>query len=940
MRDVIEAPVGTSETAEGACSGNRQVGIMNTGQILEILQVADSCAVLVCRADERMTGVTDAAVSLLQRPRDELLQQSVRDVLELQAAPTSLCSLAATGAVHQAVLSADRREVSVRVAAVPDSESLYLISLHAGLCQSAANEDQRLLQDAEAAAQIGSFVWDARNNSLTWSDGLLKIYGLQPTEFAGTFQAFMQRVHPEDQARIQQSLDDAAGNGGNFRSAERILRPNGEVRWLESQGRLQIDANGRPLKLVGICRDVTDQTQNEHRLKSQVQALEQLSQCAAAMFSRSLTETEWAPLLRSLGRIVGADAFSHLLNVGDQLRLVAQEGVPSEFARRLKKTPEETLCGRAALTCSEIYLPYERLRDEPFGRELTRLGVRTFFAVPLLMDGESLGAVAFGGNRKLSFSSADRNFLRLVAQVVAAAQSRRIADQQRETDRYRYQQTAVHSRMVVWEVDARNWDFSYVSDFCEQLTGHSREEWLSPGFWERTIHPDDREAASSYCRFETEQKRNHRLEYRMVCRDGRTIWIDDVVEVVVKDDFVVGLRGTLMDITERKSLQEQLLQAQKMEAIGRLSSGVAHDFNNLLTVILGACELMQLNRSKAVGQPEDRLLKSISDAAERAARLTSQLLLFSRVATDTCRIVLVSELIREISELLERLLGRRYPLSIVIDAEDSLVKIDPTHLEQVVINLVVNARDAMPDGGPIEVYVGCRDTGPAGDSPESSSDRKGSVVLKVTDQGMGIEDEARAQLFEPFYTTKPAGQGTGLGLAVVYGIVRGAGGVIEVDSQVGKGTCFTICLPRVATNLVPGDGQQSLDNGKSGCTILLVHDYSQVMDVIAESLRLAGYRVLDSAGPVELVDQLSSETVNLVIAEVPVTGEGVRDIAPVVHGVSHCEDLPILFVGGHDFSQLEDAGMNSKSANLLVKPFRISELMERIEHLIAGSQSF
>ncbi|MDX2191704.1 MAG: PAS domain S-box protein [Gemmatimonadales bacterium] len=297
------------------------------------------------------------------------------------------------------------------------------------------------------------------------------------------------------------------------------------------------------------------------------------------------------------------------------------------------------------------------------------------------------------------------------------------------------------------------------------------------------------------------------------------------------DGRVVGALVFGVDVTERKSLEAQLLQAQKMEAIGRLAGGVAHDFNNILTAIMGHAELLLLDLAEGDPKRDDAL--EVRTAAERAAALTRQLLAFSRRSVSQPRVLRVGEVVRALEPMLRRLIGEQIELGVRLAPAAGAVRIDPTHVEQVVLNLVVNARDAMPRGGRLEVCVA-----PAGD---------GFVELSVADTGVGMDEAVQARIFEPFFTTKPAGVGTGLGLATVFGIVQQAGGQVRVASVPGVGSTFTIQLPVVAEAPTEGgglrDASRQLPGGSE--TILVAEDDQAIRRLVRDLLRSRGYTVLD-----------------------------------------------------------------------------------------------
>jgi two-component system, cell cycle sensor histidine kinase and response regulator CckA len=356
---------------------------------------------------------------------------------------------------------------------------------------------------------------------------------------------------------------------------------------------------------------------------------------------------------------------------------------------------------------------------------------------------------------------------------------------------------------IVWEVDPATFQFLFVSDQAERLLGYPTARWYEPSFWAEHLHPDDRGWAIDFCVRQTAEKRPHEFEYRMIAADGRTVWLRDIVSVVCAEGEPMLLRGIMVDISERKrteearaSLEAELRQAQKMEAVGRLAGGVAHDFNNLLTAIIGFASL--LDQDMPPGDTRRADVEGIQQAAESASALVSQLLAFSRKQADQPQAIDLNEVIGRILPMLRPLLGEQVTLVTQLDPALGRVWADSGQIERMIINLAVNGRDAMPSGGPLTIATEDKDL----DEPASSR-RMGLApgryaAIRVEDRGIGMSAEVRDRIFEPFFTTKEPGRGTGLGLTTVYGIVSQSNGHIEVASEPNRGTTVQILLPTVA----------------------------------------------------------------------------------------------------------------------------------------------
>ncbi len=325
-------------------------------------------------------------------------------------------------------------------------------------------------------------------------------------------------------------------------------------------------------------------------------------------------------------------------------------------------------------------------------------------------------------------------------------------------------------------------------------------------------------------------------ETRLVTSRGDTVWVEisesRLRRVDGRDELQVVV---LRDVTERKLLQQQLFHAQKMESVGRLAGGIAHDFNNVLAVMRGQVELLQ-DDLEVLDSARARI-DSVQRATDRAAALTDDLMAFSRRRVDEAELFDLHEMLLGVRELLHQVLGDAVTLELSLDATAATIVADPNRLEQAVLNLVVNARDAMPAGGRVTITT----------HNESSPAR--AVVLRVADTGAGMDPVTRARIFEPFFTTKPPGFGTGLGLSTTDDIVRAAGGAIEVESKHGHGTTFTLTFPEPATDAqsgdaAPGAGTVAADGDDDAPTVLVVDDESDVRALVAEFLQGSGYRVL------------------------------------------------------------------------------------------------
>jgi two-component system cell cycle sensor histidine kinase/response regulator CckA len=400
---------------------------------------------------------------------------------------------------------------------------------------------------------------------------------------------------------------------------------------------------------------------------------------------------------------------------------------------------------------------------------------------------------------------------------------------------------------------------------------------------------------------------------------------------------VIGLIGVSRDVTELRRLEEQLRQAQKMEAVGRLAGGIAHDFNNLLTVINGYGELMFNRLGNA--DPNRELLAEILKSSERATHLTRQLLAFSRKQMLQPRVVNLNALLNDLRKLMAPLIGEDIELTFVPARELDLVKIDPGQFEQAIINLIVNARDAMPDGGQLIIETRNIELG-EDDALHPRDVRPGGYVLvAVTDSGLGIDPATKARIFEPFFTTKGPGKGTGLGLAMVYGFVKQSGGHIEVYSEAGHGTAFKVYLPRAEqTTAATRSAAAHAEVPKGQETVLLVEDEAGVRHLSKFVLEANGYTVLEAGHGQEAlaIAERHAGAIHLLVTDVVMPGMSGRQLAN-----SLCQARPgtrVLFMSGYTDEAVLRHGVMDGSPAFLQKPFSPIGLARKVREVLDAAR--
>ncbi len=571
--------------------------------------------------------------------------------------------------------------------------------------------------------------------------------------------------------------------------------------------------------------------------------------------------------------------------------------------------------------------------------------------VPIKLEDQVLGIVQVQSLQKGAYTEDDLRILEaMVLQMAAANRNAFLYQQVREelTERQRTEQALRESETqyrtlvetstdLIWSLDAEG-KVLFVNQEAHRILGFDPEEMIGRPITDFLADERDRKNLEDFPRF-LRDKTQLRYEMAFRCKKGTAILLA-INGVVLRDDRgnVVGATGTAADITEHRRLQEQLLQAQKMESIGRLAGGIAHDFNNLMTAILGYASLAQMSLPSEGELSAD--LQRIQQAARRASELTQQLLAFARKQIAEPKIVNLNDLILDIDKMLRRLIGADVELIILPKADLWHVRIDPGQFGQVLVNLAVNARGAMPNGGKLIIETDNITLGNAYGYQGAEGRAGDYVMLAVTDTGIGMTPEVQAHLFEPFFTTKEVGKGTGLGLATCYGIVQQSGGHIQVESEPGRGTTFRIYLPRTEAPAKSGaraEAPKTLPGGTE--TLLLVEDNPMVRELGVQTLTALGYTVLAAANGNEalrLVDQHEGQ-IALLISDVIMPQMGGVELAQRLH--EKRPGIPVLFTSGYTATTLASGYRGlPPDQPFLQKPFTPTVLAQKVRQILDASK--
>lgn len=653
-------------------------------------------------------------------------------------------------------------EIDVRVSQFTESGELYSVFVLRDVspllrANEALEQNRRRLAEAQRIASLGNWELDLPNEGLIWSEEIYRIFGLDPGRFAPSRELFYECVHEDDRPLVRDAVNRAVHGLDRYGIDHRIVRPDGEVRWVHEEAEVLSGTAGR--RLVGTVQDITARHMAEEMLR----------------------------LLRTV-----------VVSTPDPVIICA--AVP----------PHPVVFANPAFSTGYGYEPAEILGQSP---ELL-LGSKT---------------------------------------------DRAAAD--------------------------RVWQEAYAGRHGSLELTHYRKD------------------GSDYVA---------EVGYRGITDNGR---LTHVVLVA-------------RDVTERKRLEAQFRQSQKMEAVGRLAGGVAHDFNNLLLIIAGYAHM--LRDGFPTSDPRMEAIEQISKAADRAAALTRQLLLFSRRQDLRRQVVDVNQIVTNIEKMLRRVIGEDVELITQLTEKEALVRADPNQFDQVLMNLAVNARDAMPDGGALTIRV---DLPPVDGAVEAHYGLTGSMVrIAISDTGIGMDPETQSRIFEPFFTTKAEGAGTGLGLSTVYAIVKQNDGEIFVYSAVGEGTTFEIVLPLAAAEeRPPAPAAQSTSPGGTE-TILLAEDDTGVRKLIAAMLRRAGYTVIEAALPEQALEIVKrTSTIQLLLTDIVMPGMTGWNLAKAA--LAWSPGLKVVYMSGYTDHAAIEAG-EAAAVTMLRKPFTMDVLLNAVREAL------
>jgi PAS domain S-box-containing protein len=848
----------------------------------------------------RFVRVNSTLADLLGVSREELLDRGLHEVVEGDAVDEALATAATSLHVETRMRHRDGRPVVALVSLtlvrdLHDEPQYYVCQVldmtarYEAQADVAANEAK--LAEAQQIAHMGSWEWEIAADRVTWSDELYRIYGVSPDDSAdgfGSYGSYLEHVHADDRARVARVIETAITERRAWSIDYRIVRPGGDLRMIHARGEIVLDDDGRPAVVQGTCQDVTD----NRRVEDALRATEQLFRRAFddAPIGMALIDLDggWLRLNRSLCQMLGRSE------------------------QQLRTSP-----------LNELSHPEDRRLDRPLIKELLA-GRRRSFAIEkryLRADGTILHALV---HVSLMHGDGERP-LYFLCQLVDITERRR-AEAERRASEDRLQAILDNSPALIMVKDLqhryvlvnRRWEdlFGLRAD---QAIGRTSEEVLAEPRRPDHDELDDRvaETGEPYEAMDVipEREGHDERTFLMVKFPLRDVDGDVSAVVTIATDITERRRSA----EERAELEHRLAQAQRLESIGQLAGGVAHDFNNLLSVILTCVGFAQ--RALPADHPVRDDVSEIGRAADRAAALTRQLLMFSRREVVKPEVLDMGALVRDLERLLDRTLSERIALRITVGPGLVPVLADRAQLEQVLINLAVNARDAMPAGGTLAIAVGGVADG---------------VRITVVDDGVGMPEEVRERAFEPFFTTKDPGQGTGLGLATVHGIVTDSGGTVDIESAPGRGTVVTIFLPGCEEPITAGEPPaEPGDLTVTQARVLVVEDQEPVRRQACRILEAHGYEVFEAAGGEEAL--ANWQPVDVLVTDVVMPGMSGQELARTAH--ERHPALRVVLMSGHTEDVLVRNGARARNLAFVQKPFTRASLLRAVEEALASEPS-
>jgi PAS domain S-box-containing protein len=805
------------------------------------------------------------------------------------------------------------------------------------------------LERALAAAGVGTWHWDLVSNERVWSDITAALFGLPPGTNP-TYEQFLGMVHPHDRHRVDVAVRRAIAEGSEYDIDYRALWPDGSEHWIGARGRGHRDATGRPVRAEGVLHDITARKREERLLQLEHAVTRCLAEADTAAGGvkavlRAVCKTEhW-----DCGRYFCLDERAGLLRFG--------EGwcVPGNDTEAfIKGSVGFTYACGTGLT-GLVWQSGEPLWVEDVARDsrvaqaaLSRAsGMRGAFVFPVVAEGHTIGVISISSRRVREPDERLLRTVRVIGSQVGQFVRRKEAEEAVKEWKDRYEAIIQASGHLLYDRDARTDSATYGGNI-ESMLGYSATELAGTvDNWVRILHPEDVSRFKSALEHALASKRPLHLEYRLRRKDDRYIVVqDDGYWILDPAREIVRAVGFVVDVTERKRadeerirLEAQLRQSQKMQALGTLAGGIAHDFNNLLLAIAGNARLAAADL--AADHHAQPSLVEIDKACVRASDLVRRILAFGRQEEPKRRVLNLQAEVEDALKLLRATLPAMIEIRtrFALDAPEVLA--DATQIHQIMMNLGANAAYAIGErGGLIEITLGA--VAVTSELAQAYPDlHQGRYVrLTVRDDGCGMDKATLDRVFEPFFTTKAPGQGVGLGLSVVHGIMQNHGGAITADSEPGKGTAFHLYFPvavgEAAAEPGPIPGEVVRANGER---VLFVDDEEALAFLAVRTLQRLGYRVTAYTDPLRALEAFRSQPgeFDVVVTDLSMPGMSGVDLARVLLEVR--PDLPILMTSGYVRAEDVESARRLGIRAVVLKPNTVEELGDTLHTLLAAAKT-
>jgi PAS domain S-box-containing protein len=802
---------------------------------------------------------------------------------------------------------------------------------------SALQDSEERLELALQAARMGVWEWDLRTDAVYWSPLCYEVFGLKHRGEV-TLQTFLDLVHPDDTARVTAAAEQAIKDRTTYSLEFRIVGADGEEYWVSNFGRPSYDEDGQPCRLTGTAVDITEHKHAEATLRASEAKYRSLFELARDVIYSLGPDGTFTSLNPAFETITGWSVAEWLDT--PFLPLVHPDDVPramSMFRQALDgQTPPIYDLRIRCKSGSFVVGEFASIPIVKAGRMTQVLGVARNIT-PRRQAEEALSEA----NRQLSASRLAA--LDMMADAVDARQELEKVNQHLLTQIAERQQIEVALRES--EAKARSFVDNAVWGLCRTTVGgqflsvnpalvamlgyESAAELLATPMQAVYRDPDVRHPLRDQL---LSAGRLDGVEVEWKRKDGAPITVRLCgAGVYGSDHRIVEFETSVEDVTIKRALEAQLRQSQKMEAIGRLAGGIAHDFNNMLTAILGYTQLVI--EQVPADDPRRQDLLEVRKAGESAAMLVAQLLAFSRKQVLAPALVDLNVVLADLDGMLRRVIGEDIELEMRL-GDLGRVTADPSQIEQVILNLAINARDAMPSGGRLKISTSAVVIDEHAGATHAGTAPGVYTLLEVNDTGCGMSQETQSHIFEPFFTTKESGKGTGLGLPTVYGIVNQGAGHISVTSEPGRGATFRVYLP-VAEGIMGGASSDERPADITGTeTVLLVEDDDRLRQLAERTLRRSGYLVLSAASAEEAVSTASQHqgTIDLLLTDVVLPGLSGGSLAEQVRETR--PSTKILFVSGFTDDVIVLHGVSDASAGFLQKPYTPTSLGTKVREVL------